>query len=147
MVWCRPDYAVADAEAWIQGTIAGRVAQTSYEFAIVDPVGMLAGVCGLTRVNNVDRLANLGYWVRTSKAGQGIAPRAVLALAEWAFAHTALNRLEIVVAEGNARSHQVARKVGAEREALLRERMMVGGQPTDAVMYALTRGRWPSSGG
>ena len=76
-------------------------------------------------------------WIRATIAGR--APAAVLAVAEWTFANTHLNRLEIVVAVGNTRSQRVAQKVGACREAVLRQRIMVGGIPSDAVMYSLVR--------
>jgi RimJ/RimL family protein N-acetyltransferase len=99
----------------------------------------LAGVCGVNHINNVDRFANLGYWIRTSLSRRGLAPAAVLAVAEWTFANTPLNRLEIVVAVGNTKSQRVAHKVGALREAVLHQRMMVNGAPSDAVMYAVVR--------
>lgn len=97
------------------------------------------GCCGINHVNQVDRFANLGYWIRSSRTGVGIAAHAVRILADWTFANTALNRLEIVVAVGNLRSQRVAEKSGAIREAILRQRLMVGGQPVDATMHALLR--------
>ncbi len=139
MVWCRPDYSTEHATAWIRDSIAGRALGTSYEFAVIDDSEILAGVCGVNHINNVDRFANLGYWIRTSLSGRGIIPAATLAVAEWTFAHTTLNRLEIVVAVGNNRSHRVAEKIGALREGVLRQRMMVGEIANDAVMYSLVR--------
>jgi RimJ/RimL family protein N-acetyltransferase len=139
MVWCKADYSAVDAETWIRSTITGRASGTSYEFAMLDIEGTLAGACGINRINDVDQYANLGYWVRTSRAGRGIAPAAVTALAEWAFANTRLNRLEIVVAVGNAKSDRVAAKVGAICEGVLRQRLVVGGAPSDATMYSLVR--------
>ncbi|MGC4090987.1 MAG: GNAT family protein [Polyangiaceae bacterium] len=70
---------------------------------------------------------------------KGLAPLAVRQLIEWTFSHTVLNRLEIVVAVGNTRSLRVAEKVGAQREALLRQRLFLQGRPTDAQMFALLR--------
>lgn len=139
MVWCHRDYSMDDASSWIQTTIAAHEAKTSFDFAIFNDSGTFAGACGINRINPVDRFANLGYWVRTSQSRRGIAPAAVLKLAEWTFANTDLNRLEIVAAVGNTKSQRVAEKVGAVREGVLRNRLMVGGAPTDAVMYSLVR--------
>ena len=139
MVWCQPDYAHEHAATWIRSAIAGPSTGSSYEFAVLDTSGTLAGVCGVNHVNNVDRFANIGFWIRTSLSRRGIAPAAVLAVAEWTFANTHLNRLEIVAAVGNTKSQRVAQKVGAVREAVLRQRMMVGGAPSDAVVYSLVR--------
>lgn len=139
MAWCRPDYSKEHAAAWIRATVAGHATGSSYEFAVFEASGTLAGVCGVNHVNNVDRFANCGYWIRTSLSRRGIAPAAVLAVAEWTFANTRLNRLEIVAAVDNTGSQRMAQKVGAAREAVLRQRMMVGGVPSDAVMYSLVR--------
>ncbi|MES2523482.1 MAG: GNAT family N-acetyltransferase [Gemmatimonadota bacterium] len=139
MVWCTPDYAREHALSWIRASIAGHAARTSFEFAVLDEQGTIAGVCGVNHLNLVDRFANLGYWIRTSRTRRGLAPAAVRAVAEWTFAHTELNRLEIVAAVENVKSQRVAEKAGATREATLRQRMMVSGLPSDAVMYSLVR--------
>ena len=85
------------------------------------------------------RFANLGYWVRSSAAGRGVAPAAVRLLADWAFRETDLLRLEIVAAVGNRRSQRVAEKAGAIREGVLRDRLLLHGQPHDVVIYAILR--------
>lgn len=54
------------------------------------------------------KCANLGYWVRTSATGSGVAPIAVRQAATRAFSTTELHRLEIVVAVKNVRSIRVA---------------------------------------
>ncbi len=86
-----------------------------------------------------DRLAKLGYWIRSSATGRGAAPAAVLLARDWAFRETGLNRLEIVCAFGNTRSRRVAEKVGATREGVLRRRLLLPSGPSDAIMYSLLR--------
>jgi ribosomal-protein-serine acetyltransferase len=137
--WCHPDYSLADAAGWIRHTRDGHAQGTMYDFAIIDANGRYAGACGINSINSSERFANLGYWVRTSLVGQGIAPSAVRELVRWTFAHTNLNRLEIVVALGNTRSQRVAEKVGAERDGVLKQRLFLQGKPCDAVMYSLVR--------
>lgn len=60
-------------------------------------------------------------------------------LADWVFDNTELQRLEIVVAVGNATSQRVAEKAGALREGVLRARLRIHGAFHDAVMYSLVR--------
>jgi RimJ/RimL family protein N-acetyltransferase len=139
MVWCRPDYSIEHALSWIRSTISGHETGLSYEFGVFDALGTFAGACGINHINHLDRFANLGYWVRTSASRRGIATAAAQAVAKWTFANTDLNRLEIVAAVDNHRSQRVAQKVGALREGVLRQRMLVGGQPSDAVMFSLVR--------
>lgn len=110
-----------------------------YDFAIIDDTGRYAGGCGINQISRINGVANLGYWVRSSAAGRGIAPAAVLQLIPWVFSNTPLHRLEIVAAVNNTRSQRVAEKVGAHRDAVLKKRTLVHGKPSDAVLYSVVR--------
>jgi ribosomal-protein-serine acetyltransferase len=137
--WCHAGYSLADSRTWIEHCLAASSAQDEYNFAIVGPAGRLLGGCGLNQLRREHRIANLGYWVRTSAAGAGVAPAAVRKVAGFAFRETELARLEIVVAVDNARSHRVAAKVGALREGIAHDH--AHGASRDAVIYALLRSR------
>jgi RimJ/RimL family protein N-acetyltransferase len=93
----------------------------------------------------VHRCANLGYWVRSSATGQGVAPVAVRLLANWAFRETEILRLEILAAVGNRRSQRVALKAGAVREGVLRDRLFLRDEPQDAIVFSIVRSRWPGA--
>jgi len=138
MPWCHPDYQRSDAEAWIGITIAARESSTMFDFAVLAN-GEFAGGCGLNNINWLDRVANLGYWVRTSASRQGVATKAARAVIDWAFAETALQRIEIVTAVGNSASQRVAEKLGATQDAVLRKRTVVNGAPSDAVLNSVVR--------
>jgi RimJ/RimL family protein N-acetyltransferase len=58
-------------------------------------------------------------------------------LVHLAFEQLGLVRVEIVVAVGNEASQRVAQKVGALREGILRNRIVLGDKIYDAVMYSL----------
>ncbi len=138
--WCHPGYSLADAVEWTRSRAALAADGTEHSFAIVGADGRFLGGCGLNQVNRVHRFANLGYWVRTSATRRGVATEAVRRLAEFAFAQTDLVRLEIVSPVGNQASQRVAERAGAVCEGTLRHRLLVPGQPVDAVMYSLVRG-------
>jgi ribosomal-protein-serine acetyltransferase len=132
------DYSVKESRDWIKKRPGEWKKGTSYDFAIFDVKdGTIIGGCGLNNIHKMDRCANLGYWVRTSRTGQGVAPAATLLLAKWGFAALNLNRIEILVATGNARSLRVAEKVGAKREGVLRNRINAHGKIHDGVMHSL----------
>lgn len=139
MSWCRLDFALADAERWIGEQPAARAGGQAFEFLIVDGEGRLLGCCGINQIDPVHRRANFGYWVRSSATRRGIARRAASQLAEWAFAHTDLERLEILAAAGNAASQAVALAIGAQREGLLRSRLLIHGTYHDAAVFSLIR--------
>lgn len=138
MPWCHPGYSIEEARAWIELTLAGHRDGSMFDFAI-EADGSFAGACGINRIDALNRVANLGYWVRTSRAGRGIVTSAVRQLIDWALANTELERIEIVAAVDNARSQRVAQRVGARREAVLGKRAMARGRPSAAVMYAVLR--------
>lgn len=140
--WATPDYGEREAAAFIAFTATG----VTHEFAIeVD--GDVVGACGLNTLDHSTRRANLGYWIATPVTGRGHVSQAVRALVDWAFAETAFERLEIVVARGNIPSQRVAERAGARREGVLERRVWVRPHPDAeptleaAILYALVRAR------
>jgi RimJ/RimL family protein N-acetyltransferase len=139
MPWCHPGYSIEESRSWLETQVAEFENRTTFEFAIVSADGHYLGACGLNQIDTANRRANLGYWVRSSSAGRGVATVAVRQLRDWAFRNTDLVRLEIVVAVGNVASHRVAEKAGAVPEGTLRSRLLLHGMSHDATMYSLTR--------
>ncbi len=138
MGWCTPEYNEEIARSWLFDLPDAWEAGTQFVMAIIDAqTGDFLGGTGLNHINYQYRLANLGYWVRTSAAGRGIATRAALLNAEFGVRQLNLLRVEIVVAVGNKPSLRVAEKTGARREGVLRNRLIVRETVLDAVMHSL----------
>jgi ribosomal-protein-serine acetyltransferase len=138
MSWAYPDYSLNDTREFIRITRARWQEGTLYAFAVTDvQSGLVVGGCSLSHIHPVYHLCNLGYWVRSSRRGSGFAGRATLQAARYAFEKVGLARVEIVIAPGNGASLRVAEKVGAHYEGVLRNRMVVGQEVSDAVMYSL----------
>ena len=139
MPWCHPGYSIDDTRAWIEHCGVARARGSEFHFVVEDRSGAFLGTCGLNQMRTEHRMANLGYWVRTSAAGRGVATRAVRRLADFAFRETELVRLEIVVALDNFSSMRVAEKSAAIREGISHKRLRLHGRSEDAVVYALVR--------
>jgi RimJ/RimL family protein N-acetyltransferase len=138
MSWAYDGYSFTDAREFIRITRARWQEGTLYAFAITDITrGVVLGGCSLSHIHPVYHLCNLGYWVRSSRHGEGIAGRATLLAARYAFEKLGLIRVEIVIAPGNRASLRVAEKVGAHHDGVLRNRMVVGREIFDAHMYSL----------
>lgn len=139
--WCRPDYSLRDADAWIAYCSDVWRAGTEYPFGIFSQHdGALLGGAGISKIDPANRSGNLGYWVAAAYRGRHIAPRAVKLAAAFAFEELGLCRLEIVALTDNRASQRVAEKVGAAREGIARNRLMFNGAPSDAVVYSLVPG-------
>ena len=136
--WCHPDYSRAESEAWIAARPEAWESGESFEYVIEDAVtGQFIGGCGLNSLDWPSRRANLGYWLRTSRAGQGIMTRAAGMLARIGFEDLGLHRIEITAAVDNSASQRVAEKIGAVREGRLRNRFLLHGRRHDAFLYSL----------
>jgi len=136
MAWLHANYQRKESEGWVERCIAKWDDQSEFEFIIYDHQdGRIVGSSGLTNINKKDMVCNLGYWVRTSKTRLGAATQASLLLKEFGLKTLGLNRLEILVAEGNHSSRRVAEKTGAIYEGLQRRRIRVADKVYDAHMY------------
>ena len=139
MPWCHLGYSPKDAEDWVSGATARFAEGSAFEFVISNSQGDYLGGCGLNQIRSLDRVANLGYWVRSSQTCKGNATSAAREVVAWAFEKTDLIRVEIIVAEGNVQSRRVAEKLGAACEGVLRKRLFLHGRSEDALMFALFR--------
>jgi RimJ/RimL family protein N-acetyltransferase len=97
------------------------------------------GGSGLHR--RVDESAfEIGYWVRASAAGRGIATEAAAALTRVAFSVCGVDRVEIHVDPDNAPSRRVPEKLGYVKEGRLRRRLpprTEGDAPCDMLIYSI----------
>src|SRR5207244_11923567 len=98
LAWCHPQYTRDEAAAWAESREALARQALEYPFVIAGDDHRFLGGCGINHISRVHRFGNLGYWVRTSAAGRGVAVSAVALAAEFAFRSTDLLRLEIVCA-------------------------------------------------
>ncbi len=140
MTWCHPAYTVADARAFIAECPIAWSNGDHYSFAIIDSRDYtFLGSIGLNSLNAAHKTANIGYWVRQSAGGRGVATTATRLIARFALRQLELNRLELLIPEVNVASQRVAQKSGAKFEGLLRNRLMIGERCHDAVLYSLLR--------
>jgi ribosomal-protein-serine acetyltransferase len=141
MPWACEDYPKSNSRYWIKSSLQNWQEGQEYNFAICDTVtGGIIGGAGINEINIMNKCANLGYWVRSDRTGQGIAVASTKMLARWGFEVLKLNRIEIHVAVDNTRSLRVAEKAGAKREGILRNKMLLDGKIHDSVMHSLIPG-------
>ncbi|MDK1024561.1 MAG: GNAT family protein [Gammaproteobacteria bacterium] len=136
--WCHPDYQLEESHNWIALIYRKWLQGEGFDFAVLDnKTQTYLGGCGLNDIRLPQYTANLGYWIRSSATGHGIATESSRLLAKFAFNHLALRRLEIVIAENNCASIRVAEKIGAILEGILRNKLFLQGTSTDALLYSL----------
>jgi ribosomal-protein-serine acetyltransferase len=136
MSWATDAYNEWTAREYISISRARWEERTLFAFAITRREEIMGG-CTLSSIHPVYHFCNVGYWVRSSRSGRGIAGRAAKLAARFGFEQMGLIRAEIVIAVGNTASMRVAEKIGAHYEGILRNRMVIGESIRDAHMYSL----------
>jgi ribosomal-protein-serine acetyltransferase len=138
MPWpsCYPEYSIEQSSSLLEVQVAAFQEGSAFEFAIVSADGGYLGGCGLHQIDKANHQANLGYWVRSTAVGRGIATTAVQLIRNWGFQNADLLRLELVIAVGNRASHRVAEKSGATREGKLRNWLPLHGTLHDATIFS-----------
>jgi len=104
--WWLVDYSVEECRNWLESQTE-EWEQEKYSFAIIDlRDNRVLGGCGLSIRDKAFRIADLVYWVRTSRTKRGVATAATLLLARFGFNRLNLNRIEIVVSVDNKASQR-----------------------------------------
>lgn len=99
--------------------------------------GVLVGKGGLHTIDWSVPKFEIGYWIRSSCARQGLATEATLGLVDLARNTLGANRLEITSDARNAASRRVAEKSGFELEGIRRRsRRDAAGGLADSCLYA-----------
>ena len=138
--WCHPGYQREEAARYVNFWIEMREKKQAYYFAIEEPTsGTFLGSCGLSGWNPEHRHAMLGYWIRTSRTGRGIATEAARQVARYGLDNLQLIRMELPIAVSNRASRRVAEKIGAVQEGISRNRLILPEGPVDMVIYGLLR--------
>lgn len=115
---------VAAQEERLQGLDAAWEAKQEFVYHMfrVDEGGQerFVGCIGLHPRCNHSRALEVGYWVRTAEAGQGVCTLAVQLVVLTAFQHLNLERLQVGCDRANLGSRRVIEKVGFPYEGALR---------------------------
>lgn len=138
MSWCKPDYALEDAESWISFTQQAWASRIEFPLGIFEiQSGAVVGGTGISQINKINRIGNVGYWVSSPHTGRRVARFAAMQASLLGFNELGLARLEIVALTHNIASQRVAQSLGATRECQARNRLHFQGKPHDAVVYSL----------
>ncbi|MER7487116.1 GNAT family protein [Streptomyces sp. NPDC126497] len=102
---------------------------TGASFRVADAgSGAVLGHVGLVGIHPVLRHARVGYWVLPEARGRGVATRALLLAARWAFTGLGLHRLELDHAVGHEASCRVAERCGFRHEGTMRGAVFEAGR-------------------
>lgn len=138
MPWCTTDYSRDEAQFWFNYCQLNIDNKSAYDLGIfLTSNDRLVGGISINRINRMDMIGSIGYWVRESMQNQGIASNAIELIKTFGFDSLDLTRLEIIILEDNFISKKLAEKTGAKLECLARNRLVFKDKPSDALVYSL----------
>lgn len=129
------------ADEWIASTARELAEGTAYHLAITGQEGnkeTLVGAIGL-RLDRANRVGRLGYWVGRAYWGHGVATEAAKRLTSWAFANLPMDRIATDVAEGNAASVAVLRRIGFQQVGSGTRESITNGGHHAVLLFEATR--------
>jgi RimJ/RimL family protein N-acetyltransferase len=121
MPWAKDDYGEQDSEEWCRKSAANFVAREQFQFLILDASSNLhIGNIGLFKFNWDVPSCEIGYWLQTSRTGQGYMTEAVNGVTKLAQETLKAARVQILMDERNERSWRVAERCGYQFEGTFR---------------------------
>jgi len=116
-------------------------ADRAYDYVIFDPAtDEVIGRCGLMRRQGPG-VIEIGYWVRSDRAGAGLATEAARLLTEAALQLVDVDRIVIHHDEANGASGRVAEKLGYTISERRRVEIDLPGETGVEVVWSLTDAR------
>ncbi|WP_057832945.1 GNAT family N-acetyltransferase [Colwellia sp. TT2012] len=101
--------------------------------------GEKLGSIALKIMNHEAKIAEVGFIIRSSAQGRGIANSALKLLIEYAFNELTLNKLVAFCSVDNAGSYKLLEKQGFVREGCFKENTFINNQYIDDYAYGLCK--------
>lgn len=99
----------------------------------------IAGVLGYNRIDQVNGIGYIGYWLAQEYNGKGIMSESVQDLIRLGFQYYLLNRTEIRCAVENRKSRAIPERLGFQQEGIIRRAEKVYGKHLDHIVYGLLK--------
>jgi ribosomal-protein-serine acetyltransferase len=103
-----------------------------------------AGLIAIKELDEWNKRAELGYWLTPNYEGLGIMTACCKALLDLVFSRMGLNRIQIKVGIGNARSSRIAERLGFKFEGVERAGERFPNHYNDLEVYSMLKKEWSS---
>jgi ribosomal-protein-serine acetyltransferase len=139
MPWYHAQYGRADVERWFAEAERMWQERIAFPMAIFETLDQrLLGGVGLHDIQLYGkREAEMGYWVRRTACGQGVAATAMRTMAAFGVNELGLIRVSMRIRLDNRSSRRAAERAGARFEGVARHGLLVGEARLDAAVYSL----------
>jgi RimJ/RimL family protein N-acetyltransferase len=152
--WANRSYGRSETNRFLRESVSAWSDGRAFDFAIRarDEPDFHLGNISVWPTSKRERAGEIGYWIRSSATGKGVATEAAARVSQVGFEELELHRITLRIAVGNRPSERVAEKLGFTREGLLRKEVLVRGRWMDHSLWAMledeyrvARDRWRES--
>jgi ribosomal-protein-serine acetyltransferase len=142
--WAARNYSRAVTQNFIRDSIGSWNDNKAFDFAIRrhEEPDRHVGNVSLWWVSRINRVGEIGYWVRSDETSTGICTEVTARVLEVAFYEMGLHRAVLRIAVGNRASERVAEKLGFRLEGTLRDEVRVGNKWLDHTIWGLLDREW-----
>lgn len=99
----------------------------------------IAGVLGYNKIDRINNIGYIGYWLGQEYNGKGIMTKSVRELIEIGHSYYSLHRFDIRCAIENSRSRAIPERLGFKNEGIIRHAAKVYDLYQDHVIYGLLK--------
>ncbi|QFU90256.1 GNAT family N-acetyltransferase [Amycolatopsis sp. YIM 10] len=132
---------LASSRAFLQSYADKAATDTGRIFGIRSGGTLVGGV--LFRTMDVEQgVAEAGCWLEPAASGRGLVTRAARVIIDWAIEERGIHRVEWRVASANEASIAVARRLGMQRDGVLREFNLYRGKRQDVEVWSVLAPEW-----
>lgn len=107
--------------------------------------GKIAGIVGFHKIDWINRLTSIGYWIGEGFQGHGLVTKACARVLDYSFGKLCLNRIEIRCANDNFKSRAIPERLGFKEEGLVRQAEWIYDHYVDHIIYGMLESEWLNS--
>lgn len=126
------------AENFVKGTMQRNKDGMEYAFVIIEN-NQVIGRIGVYKIDNQNRLGEIGYWIIERVQGKGIVTKICKTIIDFCFKDLELNRIEIKCGTANIKSKKIPEKLNFSREGIIRQGELLYDKFIDLNLYSLLR--------
>jgi ribosomal-protein-serine acetyltransferase len=136
LIWVDDMQSVEFIENYIKESTQRKNEGTAFAFVIIENEKVV-GRIGIYKINNINKIGEIGYWIAENQQGKGIVTKCCKGLIDFCFNELHLNRIEIICGTENYKSQVIPQRLGFTKEGIIRQGALVHNKFIDLCLFSL----------
>jgi ribosomal-protein-serine acetyltransferase len=126
------------ADSFVKGAMQRNKDGNEFAFVIIENEKVI-GRIGVYKIDNQNRIGEIGYWIIEGLQGKGIVTKSCKAIIDFCFSDLQLNRIEIKCGAENFKSKTIPEKLNFTKEGVIRQGELLYDTFIDLNLYSLLK--------